>query len=188
MWDFPITCSMLSRGFIYIHCIMMNNDVRTCLQNLCQSLNLAIDDIDSAFLYLDAEWNTTKTEVALDLSYPPYHIIMAYMMHYQCEPFKNAGQLVETLLDLMEGQVGVENVNPLVEGLQSKTIARIIKLRRETLILFMKSRCKVCYKNEANLLSIRCKHLALCLSCFKERAECPVCDLPIRRYTKVYRV
>ena len=111
---------------------------------------------------------------------------MAYMIRYQCEPYKNAGQLVETLLDLMEDQVGVENVNPLVEGLQTKNIARIIKLRRETLNLFMKSRCKVCYKNEANLLSIRCKHMALCLSCFKECSECPVCDLAIRGYVKVY--
>ena len=60
-------------------------------------------------------------------------------------------------------------------------------LVNETFKLALSTRCKVCYKAEANALALECGHLFLCISCIPSQKTCPICCSPIVEYMKVFR-
>ena len=60
-------------------------------------------------------------------------------------------------------------------------------LVNETLRLVAMVRCKICFYQEANILTLHCGHVFLCTDCSQRQKQCPVCREHIVSKIKVYR-
>ena len=72
---------------------------------------------------------------------------------------------------------------PFTENAES----RKQKLVNEAFELTLPTRCKVCYRAEANALIMDCGHVFVCDRCIKAQDKCPICMGRITEVVRVYR-
>lgn len=59
-------------------------------------------------------------------------------------------------------------------------------LRRETAVLYLRSKCLECRKNSRNIVTMPCSHLTLCETCSEKTTQCPSCKETIVAVVKTF--
>ena len=77
---------------------------------------------------------------------------------------------------------------PPSTALSPDTTTRHKELVEEAFELSVSTRCKACYRAEANMLLIDCGHLSLCATCCRRQTRCPLCLLAFTDFVRVYRL
>ncbi|XP_041379449.1 baculoviral IAP repeat-containing protein 7-A-like [Gigantopelta aegis] len=60
------------------------------------------------------------------------------------------------------------------------------RLKKENMTLKKQRLCKVCYKNEANVLLMPCSHIVFCSECVDSNTSCAKCEVKIIATAKVF--
>ena len=166
---------------------------KECLRQLFPSLchRPPVEELKAQDKYLCQVWSLTKTQVLLEMKYPACLILMAYMLRYGQTPYKHAGELVETILNLEEAQAPVWDVSCVIEPL-FETINPPPKedVRKSLIREIVKKRvhwsCKVCLKKEVAYLILDYEHLAFCEDCSSNQTQCPLCHITFEHMIKIY--
>jgi hypothetical protein len=96
-------------------------------------------------------------------------------------------------------QMSEELLNPLLAMMQTQLDrqerleeanscwTKLKKLREEQdEQLSSKSKCKICYEHEMNILFEPCKHIASCSNCSEKLKDCPICRIRICKKVQCY--
>ena len=120
---------------------------------------------------------STSCYVAKEMGYSTRAI------HHCYEEGINAGDLVMKILDLEEIDPSFRyDVDEYNNGIKEESY--LTDLRQETIQLWKKQYCRICWKKPSNMLALPCTHLVLCDSCHSRR--CIVCDEVIWELLKVH--
>ena len=139
--------------------------------------------------------NTTAAQIALELGYSKHAIIYCY------EPNIRAGELVMKILDVEESGMEIPFIDEEKMKLEEETkrletlrlekkmkleeeTKRLETLRLETLNLWKRLRCHVCWLRQAEMLALPCAHIFTCQSCVSHK--CIICDSTVSNWIRVH--
>ena len=104
------------------------------------------------------------------------------------------GQALFKLNGAIPGSAAVRNTVRVRQSVSNTPAAAITTedkykqtLLNEAFQLYLPTRCKVCFRTEANILTLECGHLFLCHNCARNQEKCPVCGEVIRTRVTIYR-